>query len=198
MNKASLCISETSKKREVMSKLESAELFAKNKHRDQLYGNKPYWNHLVGVVSRLKSIGITDEDVLCSAWLHDTIEDTDTTFDEIYQRFGRTVAVMVSSLTKDNSLPKSKKEKQYLTQLKDAPWEAQLIKLCDISANLSELKNSSWSKTRKKNYIKRKLQNLEAIKSGISDNKSKIPNVESIIAGINEILKKHGHRPIII
>ena len=181
-----------------MSKLESAELFAKNKHRDQQYGNKPYWNHLVGVVSRLKSIGVTDEDVLCSAWLHDTIEDTDATFDEIYQRFGRGVAVMVSSLTKDNTLPKSKKEKQYLTQLKDAPWEAQLIKLCDISANLSELKNSSWSKTRKKNYIKRKLQNLDAIKSGISDNKSKIPNVESIISGINEILKKHGHRPIII
>lgn len=62
------------------TKLKEAELFAKDKYRNQKYGNEPYHTHLEAVVTRLKGIGITDEDVLCVAWLHDTIEDTCTTF----------------------------------------------------------------------------------------------------------------------
>ena len=80
-----------------MSKLEAAELFAKDKHSGikEADGITPYWKHLESVVSRLKGIGITDEDMLCAAWLHDTIEDTNTDFDDLYDKFGRNVAVMV-------------------------------------------------------------------------------------------------------
>lgn len=181
-----------------MSKLKEVELFAKDKHRNQKYGNEPYHKHLEAVVTRLKGIGITDEDVLCAAWLHDTIEDTGTTFDEIYQRFGRNTAVMVSSLSKDNKLAKSEKERQYIKQLKNAPTEAQLIKLCDISSNLGNLKNSSWSKTRKKKYVNKKMENLKAIKLGISQQRLQYPQVGKIIDAINEILIEYNQKPIVI
>lgn len=177
------------------TKLKEAELFAKDKHRNQKYGNESHYKHLEAVVTRLKGIGITDEDVLCAAWLHDIIEDTGTTFDEIYQRFGRSVAVMVSSLSKDTSLPKKEKERQYIEQLKNAPWQAQLIKLCDISSNLKELKNSSWSKSKKTRYVKKKLHDLTVIKSGLVQNRSKVPGIQGIIDGINDVLISYGQRP---
>jgi len=150
------------------------------------------------VVDRLKMVGITDEDVLCAAWLHDTIEDTGTTFDEIYQRFGRNIAVLVSSLSKNTSLPKKEKEHQYIDQLKNAPWQAQLIKLCDISSNLKELKNSGWSKSKKTKYVKKKLYNLKVIKSGLVNNKSTVPGIAGIIDGINQVLVSYGQKPLMI
>src|SRR3989338_5020131 len=133
-----------------MTKLEKAELFAKEKHSKMTRkdGTTPYFVHLESVVSRLKSMGIVNEDVLCAALLHDTMEDTNTSFDDIFEQFGRDVAILVSSLSKDTKLPKKERESQYVMQLKNAPFEAKLIKLCDIAANLSDLKNSDLSKTK--------------------------------------------------
>ncbi len=134
-----------------MSKVESAELFAKNKHAGMTRKDKktPYSDHLEAVVNRLKSIGISDENVLCAAWLHDTIEDTDTSFDDLFEQFGREVAILVSSLSKDTSLRKKEREKLYVKQLKSSPLDAKIIKLCDISANLSDLKGPGLSKSKK-------------------------------------------------
>ncbi len=182
-----------------MSKLESAELFAKDKHSGKTRGDDgktPYWKHLEGVVNRLKNLGITDEDVFCAAWLHDTIEDTDVTFDDIDKRFGSNVAVMVLSLSKDRKLTKKEKERQYVSQLKNAPWQAQLIKLCDISSNLKDLKNSNWSKTRRSKQVKKKLYYLNIIKPSIIQNKYKMRGIQSLLGGINEILKEYSQRPI--
>src|SRR5574341_721338 len=124
-----------------MTKLEKAELFAKEKYSRMTRkdGNTPYFVHLESVVSRLKSMGIVNENVLCAAWLHDTMEYTNTSFDDIFEQFGRDVAILVSSLSKDGKLPKKERESQYVKQLKNAPFEAKLIKLCDIASNLSEI-----------------------------------------------------------
>lgn len=183
-----------------MSKLESAEQFAKHKHSGMTRDDNktPYWKHLEGVVNRLKNLGIADEDVLCAAWLHDTIEDTDVTFDDIDQRFGSNVAVMVLSLSKDNKLTKKEKERQYITQLKNAPWHAKLIKLCDIASNLQDIKNSDWSRTRKVKYLKKKLHNLNVIKSELSENKTKVPNIQAIIGGINDVLLEYGFKSVVL
>ena len=183
-----------------MSKLEDAQLFAKDKHSGIMQddGRTPYWKHLESVVSRLKNIGITDEDVLCAAWLHDTIKDTDVTFDEIYQRFGQKVAVIVMAVSKDKKLIKKDRESQYIQQLKNASWQAQLIKLCDISSNLKNLQNSGWSKTKRSKQIKKKLHYINAIKSGLVQNKSQISDIASIVNAINDVLKKYGHRPVLI
>jgi len=137
-----------------MSKIEEAELFARKKHANMTRkdGKTPYSTHLEAVVSRLKNIGIFDEDILCAGWLHDTMEDTDTNFDDLFERFGRKVAIFIFSLSKDMSLNKKEREAIYVKQLKTAAWEVKIIKLCDISANLSDLKDQDFQ--RQKNYDK--------------------------------------------
>ena len=85
-----------------MELVKSAELFAKKKHSGMTQKDgSPSSKHLEAVVNRLKSLGVVDEDLLCAGWLHDTIEDTDTSFDDLFERFGSRVAVLVSSLSKD-------------------------------------------------------------------------------------------------
>jgi len=183
-----------------MTKLEKAELFAKEKHSKMTRkdGTTPYFVHLESVVSRLKSMGIVNEDVLCAALLHDTMEDTNTSFDDIFEQFGRDVAILVSSLSKDVKLPKKERESQYVTQLKNAPFEAKLIKLCDIAANLSDLKNSDLSKTKRLKTVKTKLHYLNIIKNEIMENKANVPRIQSIIDGINDVLIHYKQKPVSI
>ena len=158
----------------------------------------PYWKHLEGVVNRLKSLGIADEDLLCASWLHDSIETSVATFDDIEQRFGSKVAVLVLALSKDKNLSKGESEQQYVKQLKDASWEAKLIKLCDISTNLKDLKNASWSKTKKSKEVKKKLYYLNLIKQELIKNKSQVPGIQGMISGINDVLVSFKQRPIVL
>jgi len=119
-----------------MSLLKNAELFAKSKHAGKLKkSGVTYSKHLEDVVSRLKSLGINDEEVLCAGWLHDILEDTDTSFDELFEKFGRKIAVLILSLTKNKfvidvdddssltltkkkALPKKQRQKEYGIKLK--------------------------------------------------------------------------------
>lgn len=183
-----------------MTKVESAEFFAKDKHKGMTRkdGVTPYHTHLESVVSYLKSLGVTDEDVLCSGWLHDTIEDTGTTFDELYERFGKRAAILVSSLSKDKKLPRKDRELQYVKQLKDAPIEAKIIKLCDISANLKDLASSKISKNQRKKTINQKLHYLKIIKNDLTESKSNYPKISNLIAGINNVLVENGQKPILV
>ena len=179
-----------------MTKLESSELYAKDKHKGQTRKNgTPYSRHLQDVVNRLKSMGVNDEDVLCAGWLHDTIEDTNTTFDEISERFGQRVALLVLSLSKDESLSKKEKEVQYTNLLKTASFEAKLIKLCDISSNLKDM-DDSMSNTKKKKTVNQKLYYLRIIKKGLAEHISEYPKMESLIDSINQIARKYHQKPI--
>jgi (p)ppGpp synthase/HD superfamily hydrolase len=182
-----------------LSKLQSVENFAKERHSSTIRkgGMIPHYEHLAGVVTRLKNLGITDEEVLSSAWLHDIIDDTETSFDELDQRFGSKVAVMVLSISKDKSLPRTKQEEQYVKQLKESTFDAKLIKLCDISASLRDLKNAPVSKTKRIKEVKKKLFYLNVIKSDLIKDKSKVPGIVSLINGINEMVLGYGLRPII-
>ncbi len=54
-------------------------------------------------------MGITNDDILCTGWLHDTIEDTDTDYDEIHKKFNDKIADYVASVTKDTRLIKEDK-----------------------------------------------------------------------------------------
>lgn len=181
-----------------MSRLESAELFAKEKHlgMKRKDGITPYYIHIENVVNRLKNLGITDDDVLSAAWLHDTIEDTNTTFDDIEQRFGSKVAVLVLALSKDRSLPKTKQDEQYVKQLKESSFEVKLIKLCDISANLKDIKNSPLSRTKKVKTIRKILHYLNAIKLDLINNKDQVPGIASLVDGINDVIVSYRQRPI--
>ena len=185
-----------------MTKVESAESFARDKHKGMTRndGITPYFEHLKDVVSLLKSLGITDEDVLCSGWLHDTIEDTKTKLDDLHERFGKKVAVLVFSLSKDKKLPKKERERLYVKQLKDAPLDAKIIKLCDISANLKDMvkPNSKMSKNKMKKTAKQKRHYLLVIKNDIIENKSNYPKISNLIKGINNVLIENRQKPVLI
>ena len=181
-----------------MSKSQAAENFAKERHVGMTCkdGISPYYEHLAAVTARLKNLGISDEDVISASWLHDIIDHTQTSFDEIDQRFGSKVAVLVLAVSRDKTLPRAKQEEQFVKQLKDASFEAKLIKLCDILAILRDLKNSSFSKTKKSKEVKKMTFYLNVIKSDLIKNKSQVPGIVSLINGINEMISAHGQRPI--
>ena len=180
-----------------MDIIKSAELFAKNKHAGQFRkdGITPYSKHLEDVVNRLKSLGVIDEQVLCAGWLHDTMEDTETSFDDLFEQFGSEITVLVSSLSKDMKLPRKKRNQAYVIQLKEASFFAKLIKLCDVSANLSDLKNYDASKSKKLRQVKEKRHYLNIIKNDILGNPN-YPYVQSLIESSNVIFRKFGQRPL--
>jgi len=177
--------------------VKSVELFAKGRHVGQFRedGITPYSKHLDDVVNRLKSLGVIDEQIFCAGWLHDTIEKTETTFDDLYEQFESEITVLVSSISKDTTLTRKKREKAYVPQLKESSFSAKLIKLCDISANLGELKNSTASKSKKLRLVKQQRHYLSIIKNDILGNPN-YPYVQSLIESANVIFIKFGQRPI--
>jgi len=177
--------------------VKSAELFAKKKHSGMMRkdGTTSYSKHLEDVVNRLKSLGVIDEEILCAGWLHDTIEDTDTTFDDLFEQFGSRVAVLVSTLSKDMSLTRKQREQIYVKQLKEASFDAKLIKLCDISANLSDLKNWDASKSKKLRQVRKVRHYLTVIKNVLIENND-YPKIITLLESINQSLKQFGQRTI--
>ena len=189
-----------------MTLLKNAELFAKSKHAGKLKKSGiTYSKHLEEVVNRLKSLGVIDEEVLCTGWLHDVLEDTDTSFDELFEKFGRRVAVLTLSLTKskfvidtnDNStftltkkkiLSKKQRERNYGLKLKESEVDAKIIKLCDISANLGNLKNQVISKTKKRKVLRELRYYLSIIQKDIMED-AKYQNATTLLETINQNLK---------
>ena len=94
--------------------LESA-CFAAKKHTNQRRknaGNTPYINHPLEVAHLLATVGgVTDEDILSAALLHDTIEDTETLPGEISARFGDVVLSYVLEVSDDKMLPKAERKR---------------------------------------------------------------------------------------
>ena len=88
--------------------------FAAQKHRDQRRKNvaaSPYINHPIALAHVLVCEGcVEDAKVLAAAILHDTVEDTNTTLDEIAARFGADIARVVGEVTDDTSLAKAKRK----------------------------------------------------------------------------------------
>ncbi len=207
-----------------MTLLENAELFAKSKHAGKVKKSGiTYSNHLENVVSRLKSLGIIDEEVLCAGWLQDILEDTDTSFDELFEKFGRRIAVLTLSLTKtkfvidtddDSTLSLTKKrtiskkqrQKEYAVKIKESEIDAKLIKLCDISANLGDLKKQIISKTKKRKILKKFRYYLLIIEKDLLEN-TEYPKAITLLKTINQNIqiqtqnmikiKKNRHKNIL-
>lgn len=167
-----------------MATLEECEVYARGKNADIAFCN--------GIVFRLKSIGISHEQILCAAIL----SQTKSSFDEIFDRFGREVAVMATSIAKDHTLPKKRQEEQYAEQLQQAPWESVLIKLCEISANLKVIKESELSKAKRRKLLKQNVHYLNVLKKNILENQDKALGLGRLLDGANETLVHFGQRPI--
>lgn len=68
-------------------------------HGDQKYGTLPYWRHLQDVEDVLKDFGFVSSDYQAAAWLHDIVEDTSTTIEEVEKQFGLDVGRLVWAVT---------------------------------------------------------------------------------------------------
>ena len=137
-----------------------ATSFAAFKHGCQTRKNarrSAYIEHPLGVAHLLRTIGnVSDVDTLCAAVLHDTLEDTNTTYDELKDMFGHNIAELVQRVTDNKSLSRKAQKLEQIKRAKVLPRPAKLIKLADKLYNLKELfydPPSTWDAQRRKDYI---------------------------------------------
>lgn len=138
----------------------NAVAFSAEKHQYQKRKNldqTPYIIHPIGVSYTLATLGnVHDADVLIGALLHDTVEDTETSFEEIHQVFGSEVEGYVREVTDDKSLPKEERKQRQIDHAKDKSAGAALIKLSDKLYNLSDVlinPPAGWSSERIDQYF---------------------------------------------
>lgn len=137
-----------------------AAAFAAHKHRDQRRKDaeaSPYINHPIAVANLLANeAGIRDIDVLCAALLHDTIEDTDTTAEELTAEFGERIARIVLEVTDDKALPKAERKQLQIEHAPHMSHGAKLVKLADKISNLRDVLDrppANWPTQRKAEYF---------------------------------------------
>ncbi|MGJ4890483.1 HD domain-containing protein [Bradyrhizobium sp. HKCCYLS3077] len=118
---------------------EAAELAARRHAGQQRKGRdeEPYVNHLAEVANILAATTDgEDAELVAAGWLHDTIEDTDTTRDELAQRFGTRVAGFVEEVTDDMTLPKSERRAVQVIAAPAKSAGAKQIKIADKISNI--------------------------------------------------------------
>jgi (p)ppGpp synthase/HD superfamily hydrolase len=118
---------------------EAAE-FASRRHTGMARkgrGNEPYVNHLAEVANLLATVtGGRDAELIAAGWLHDTIEDTATTQEELAQKFSERVASLVAEVTDDMRLPKSARHQLQIVEAPGKSPGAKLIKIADKISNV--------------------------------------------------------------
>jgi guanosine-3',5'-bis(diphosphate) 3'-pyrophosphohydrolase len=134
--------------------------FAAHKHRDQRRKDaeaSPYINHPIALADVLMNEGgVTDVEVLCAALLHDTVEDTATTHEELVDAFGSRIARIVAEVTDDQALPKSERKRLQVEHAASISREAKLVKLADKICNLRDVMErppAKWDLQRRREYF---------------------------------------------
>ena len=137
-----------------------AVAFAADKHRVQRRKDvdaSPYINHPISVANALANEGdVADIEVLSAAVLHDTIEDTNTTAEELRAIFGVRITAIVLDVTDDKSLDKHVRKQRQIEHAPHTSKEAKLVKLADKICNLRDILASppaDWSTERKRDYF---------------------------------------------
>jgi guanosine-3',5'-bis(diphosphate) 3'-pyrophosphohydrolase len=137
-----------------------AASFAADKHRNQRRKDEeasPYINHPISLACLLAYECLEREQtLLMAALLHDTVEDTDTSFAELEKHFGADLAGIVRELTDDKSLSKDDRKRLQIEHAAAASRQAKLVKLADKICNLRDLSSSppaGWSLERKREYF---------------------------------------------
>lgn len=134
--------------------------FAAHKHRNQRRKNveaSPYINHPIALAHVLAiEARVDDNAVLVAAILHDTLEDTETSFEELRERFGLPIAETVAEVTDDKSLPKQRRKALQIEHAPHLSKRAKLVKLADKICNLRDVASSpphDWPLQRRREYF---------------------------------------------
>jgi (p)ppGpp synthase/HD superfamily hydrolase len=129
-----------------LARLDQAVSYASAHHGDQQRPTgAPYLEHLLEALEVLvRGAGVTTPEILCAAVLHDVVEDTDRTVDDVSTAFGPRVAELVGWVTIPEPGPgqdKASVKEDYLRGLRHAPHDAILVKLADRASNAQTLRN---------------------------------------------------------
>jgi guanosine-3',5'-bis(diphosphate) 3'-pyrophosphohydrolase len=134
--------------------------FAAHKHRDQRRKDpeaSPYINHPIALAEVLAGEGgVTDLEVLAAALLHDTIEDTATSHEELVAQFGGRIAAIVAEVTDDQKLPKAERKRLQIVHAASLSAGAKLVKLADKICNLRDVAErppEKWDLERRREYF---------------------------------------------
>jgi guanosine-3',5'-bis(diphosphate) 3'-pyrophosphohydrolase len=134
--------------------------FAAHKHREQRRKDaeaSPYINHPIALADVLVNEGgVTDIEVLSAALLHDTVEDTATTHEELVNAFGTRIARIVAEVTDDKRLPKAERKRLQIEHAAALSPEAKLVKLADKICNLRDVADrppAQWNLERRREYF---------------------------------------------
>ena len=115
-----------------------ADKYHSGQHRKS--SGEPYIKHPVGTYKILRNIGVKDVEVLIAALLHDTIEDTKVTYNNIKKEFNKNTADLVKSVSSDKKKIKIMGKPEYLlNKMINISDNALLIKLADRLQNLSDI-----------------------------------------------------------
>ena len=130
--------------------------FAAQRHKDQRRkgkGHVPYINHLAEVACLLAVVTKgTDAELVAAGWLHDTVEDTATSHDELLSTFGEDVASLVMEVTDDKSLAKAERKRLQVLKTPAKTPRAKMVKLADLTSNLRQFPDD-WESRRIHDYF---------------------------------------------
>jgi guanosine-3',5'-bis(diphosphate) 3'-pyrophosphohydrolase len=134
--------------------------FAASKHRHQRRKDEeasPYINHLIAVAETLWVVGkIREAATMAAGILHDVIEDTDTSPEELEREFGPEICGIVSELTDDKELPKLVRKRLQIEHAAYLSTPARYVKIADKISNLDDMIHSppaGWSLARREEYV---------------------------------------------
>jgi guanosine-3',5'-bis(diphosphate) 3'-pyrophosphohydrolase len=134
--------------------------FAARKHRDQKRKDKeasPYINHPISVALLLAQVGgIDDSEILAAAILHDTLEDTATSPEELETTFGNRIRKIVEEVSDDKDTKKNVRKQLQIDHARHLSPGAVLIKLGDKIANVLDVTHSppaNWDTQRRREYL---------------------------------------------
>jgi guanosine-3',5'-bis(diphosphate) 3'-pyrophosphohydrolase len=137
-----------------------AASFSADRHRHQKrkgHDPPPYINHPLEVANILASVGgISDVTTLVAALLHDTVEDTSASPEELESTFGRQVRALVEEVTDDKTLDKARRKELQILHAPSLTTRAKQIKLGDRICNMGDVVEhppTDWSLQRRLEYL---------------------------------------------
>lgn len=135
-----------------------ATVYSAEKHKYQRrkgFNQVPYINHPLKVAKLLDEYNERDYDLLIAAILHDVVEDTDATFEEIEKEFSKEISELVKEVTDDKDLPYTVRKELQVKNAPDLSVNAKKLKIADKICNIRDILNYplDWGPERKKGYL---------------------------------------------
>jgi guanosine-3',5'-bis(diphosphate) 3'-pyrophosphohydrolase len=149
-----------------------AAAFSAHEHRDHRRKDikkTPYINHPLEVAEALCVEGrVRDPEILAAALLHDTLEDTETTYDALHREFGGRIAVLVAEVSDDKRLHKAKRKKLQVDRAASLSTAAQQIEIADKLCTVRDIlarPPARWSANRKRAYFEWAKQVVDRVRT---------------------------------